>query len=335
MNNIKYWSENGNIECNAEIENCDNLDDLFKLWKEAQKNIKIIDKNENCLKNTGNFTRDGYIDEKEYKKSKKKVLFILKESNILKGRNVESNEIKEDEQADFYSYFLKEKIVINGETKEIYKYDSNTNMIIPIAYADYKNKYKFFDNIPKQKEKMARMAKYILDKEITSSYKELCNALKQVAFMNINKMGGTNKTNSKELYLYYKKYKNFILKEIEILEPQVIVIMVGNSKIVNDLNFELNEKLEKNIKIIPMLHTATRGRSLNIKNDEENFFNKNIAPSIEMNWNTLNNENYKEYQENIFNKNKNGPFIKFNKTTLEYLIKFIKRYEENNLKLKK
>lgn len=297
MRKIKYWDENEKIACDKEIEKCNKLegkDGLFELWKNVQINIET---EKNCLKNTGLFVHDGYIDEKEYMNSKKKILFILKESHTFDTKNVKQNrEIIDDYQAEFYRSFFK------------------LNRII--------------DNIPKQKEKMARMAKYILDKEITSDYKELCNALKQVAFMNINKMGGIDTTKGKELYIYYEKYKNFILKEINILNPKIIVIMTGDSKIADDLDNKINKnkKDKEKTKIIPMIHTATRGRNLSLDENEERYFNDNIAPNIGMNWNSLINQNYIENEDNVFNKGKNGPFLKFNKTTLKYLVKFIKRY---------
>lgn len=50
-------------------------------------------------------------------------------------------------------------------------------------------------------------------------------SLKECAYMNINKKGGNSKCDFKALEDYAKKYKNFITKEIEILNPKCIVIL--------------------------------------------------------------------------------------------------------------
>lgn len=323
----KYWDENGNLACVEEIKECNNLDELFNLWKEAQRTIQTEEK---CLQNTGRFVHDGYIDKAKYKN----VLFVLKEANVGSVENQKNNpqKIEDDYQIGFYEYFFKEELddidkekvnqkdKNNDENKYKVYVIGKDNMIYPKAWENREKKNRYFDNAPKQKEKIARMAKYILDKKITSDYNELCEALESVAFMNINKMGGTNSTNDENLRKYYEKYKEFIKKEIEIIKPETIVDMTHGC--ISSEDFE-------NITIVPMIHTAARGKNINLDKEgtEESYFNKNITKSIGIdNWKTLIN-NYTEYEDNIFNKGKKGPFVKFNKSTLKYLVKFIKRYE--------
>ena len=54
--------------------------------------------------------------------------------------------------------------------------------------------------------------------------------------MNINKRGGFAECDKKILYNYYKKYKeNYIWKEIEIINPKVIVFCAGVNEIFEDL----------------------------------------------------------------------------------------------------
>lgn len=332
----KYWDENGNLACVEEIKECNNLDELFNLWKEAQRTIQTEEK---CLQNTGRFTHDRYIDENKYKE----ILFILKEANVGPVENQENNpqEIEDDYQIEFYKYFFKEelddidkeKVNQKGKNNDENKYKvymiGKDNMIYPKAWENREKKNRYFDNAPKQKEKIARMARYILNnKEITSDYNELCEALKSVAFMNINKMGGTNSTNDKNLRKYYEKYKEFIKKEVEIIKPKIIVDMTHGC--ISSEDFE-------NIAIVPMIHTAARGKNINLDKEgtEEAYFNKNIAKNIGIdNWKILIN-NYTEYENNIFNKDKKGPFVKFNRSTLKYLVKFIKRYECSSKRLDK
>ncbi len=49
--------------------------------------------------------------------------------------------------------------------------------------------------------------------------------LEECAYMNINKKGGNSKCDFKTLENYAKKYRSFITKEIEILNPKCIVIL--------------------------------------------------------------------------------------------------------------
>ena len=190
--------------------------------------------------------------------------------------------IEDDYQIGFYEYFFKEELddidkekinqkdKNNAENKYKVYVIGKDNMIYPNAWENREKKNRYFDNSPKQKEKIARMAKYILDKEITSDYNELCEALKSVAFMNINKMGGTNTTKDENLRKYYEKYKEFIKKEIEIIKPKIIVDMTHGC--ISSEDFE-------NITIVPMMHTAARGKNINLDKEgvEEYCFNKNIA----------------------------------------------------------
>ena len=273
---MEYW-KNGELTetINNKINNCTNLEQLFNYWIQVQKNIKTeID----CLKNTGYFVKDGYIDEEEYNCSNKRILFILKESHILNGDDCTKQEkIQVDEQRKFYTNFFKE---YTEENEMIYKIDKN-NIIVPVAYANREKYHKYFDNRSKQKEKIARMARYIIDERITSNYSKLCEALKQVAFMNINKMGGTDRTKPQNLKLYYKKYKKFILKEIEILNPDIIVVMCGLDEFIEDLN-------KRGFKIIKMFHTAVRGKYLNLCNEKEiEYYKKYINSDLRENVRSL------------------------------------------------
>lgn len=71
--------------------------------------------------------------------------------------------------------------------------------------------------------------------------------------MNINKRGGFAECNKQTLYNYYNKYKENILKEIEIINPSVIVFCAGNKTIYDDLKENVNCKY-----IIDMYHPSYR-----------------------------------------------------------------------------
>ena len=55
------------------------------------------------------------------------------------------------------------------------------------------------------------------------TYSDFNEIKKQIAFMNINKRGGSSSTDFKELNKYAEKYKEFIKREIEIINPDYII----------------------------------------------------------------------------------------------------------------
>lgn len=206
-------------EPEKQIAGCQTLDELFALWKKAhnyEENYKetTVD---GIDKNV--FVADGYIDKNCYGKSGYKVLFILKEANIK-----EYDVSIDSSQAGFYTDY------INGGKP----------------------------NIPKQQEKIGRMAYYLQNGENENakipSEAQLKNALKCAAFMNINKRGGAKNTNPQKINAYYNKYEQFIKKEIELINPNCIVI-IGTT----GANVSINMfAAENKIRAINMWHTAYR-----------------------------------------------------------------------------
>ena len=140
------------------------------------------------------------------------VLFIMKEANILKHRGSEEPSARTQ---------LK-------------------------WYQDYYTKG-MGDNRPKQLEKIARM--YLALSRITGQ-EHVNHALGRVAIMNLNKRGGGNKEDTHVL-AYTKQYKEFILEQIRIMEPEKIIVL-GTDNILTKAIPELNKKYP----IIPMWHTA-------------------------------------------------------------------------------
>lgn len=61
----------------------------------------------------------------------------------------------------------------------------------------------------------------------------------KAAIMNLNKRGGYNHTNNRKITNYVEKYKDFITKQIEIINPKIIVFMCGvkySKEIINILD---------------------------------------------------------------------------------------------------
>ena len=72
--------------------------------------------------------------------------------------------------------------------------------------------------------------------------------------MNINKKGGFAKCDWNNLLDYYNKYRNYILREIEIINPKIIVICFKNKK-----TKQIRDDLKKNVNckyIIDMYHPS-------------------------------------------------------------------------------
>lgn len=85
------------------------------------------------------------------------------------------------------------------------------------------DKYFWFKEVVWGKEKNGR--KYYNCMDMIAGYIGKDISLKECAYMNINKKGGDSKCDFKALEEYAKKYRGFITKEIEILNPECIVIL--------------------------------------------------------------------------------------------------------------
>lgn len=187
------------------------LEELFKNWKSEQSNdkdylVKRIFKN-NLQTHTNylisdfisqdSFTLDGIICDECWNKSPKKVLFIMRESNgqINWFKPVESNNKK-------YPVLIDNK---NGRDTFFLKENYDSKVCVSIK----------------------RILSLIMQ-DITSD-KQL--SLKNAAYMNLNKRGGFYTLSNapsgvKENFREYSiKYADFIIKEIEILSPDIICLM--------------------------------------------------------------------------------------------------------------
>lgn len=91
--------------------------------------------------------------------------------------------------------------------------------------------------------------KYIVEEEKNDKYyknfksmSEIIGAdLKETALMNINKRGGyAGGTNDKKLKKYAEEYKEYIEKQIEILNPDIIISCIGKGK-TKDVLFNIED----------------------------------------------------------------------------------------------
>lgn len=109
----------------------------------------------------------------------------------------------------------------------------------------FKSVYKIENNNLKITRRIEEMQKYLCQK--ISGLTRM-----DISYMNINKRGGFSECNKQILYNYYENYKdNYILKEIGIINPKVIVFCAGVNEIFEDLKKNVNCKY-----IINMYHPS-------------------------------------------------------------------------------
>ena len=169
------------------------LNELFDEWEKAHEvesddSFSKTSNGENVTKEC--FERDGIIDEFAFEKEKVKVLFISAEANADK-------------------YNLKEGV---------YKTDYHQ------SYLDYCKDGKD-DWGGKMRERLCGMYKFLTNQP-EMPLKEAAN---KFAVMDINKRGGKAKIDGgKHIAEYARVYKEFIRKEIDIINPDIVVIIGVN-----------------------------------------------------------------------------------------------------------
>lgn len=212
------------------------LNELFTFWKCAH--CEEVNFEETTFMGDGtnppipreSFIADGIIDKYKYNKVGRRVLFILKEANIGKPEYREFNPMQGDQRIWYLKY-------IHGIMS---------------------------DNKSKQCEKMGIMAYYLQNNtqcqespnKMVPTDEDIRDALESSSFMNINKRGGGASSNPLKLEKYYNRYKNFIKKQIELLNPSSIII-IGDMDYIN---------CTQNIPRYSMWHTA---HHMNGENREE------------------------------------------------------------------
>ena len=186
-------------ECEAAIKQVKDLEELFALWKEAHES-----EDDNSFKNTspkdgeqilanelkGIFVPDGMLGSNASKKCR--ILFVCRESNL----SVENGKIVAP--MDESEFWMKRVV-------------------------DYKTDRVPMGNVNVTEKRSA--TKYYNCMKALSQGLGVKNGLRDCSYMNINKRGGFSGTNFSRLGKYASKYQNFIKKEIEILQPDLIVIL--------------------------------------------------------------------------------------------------------------
>lgn len=67
---------------------------------------------------------------------------------------------------------------------------------------------------------------------------KLIQALHSIAFMNVKRIGGGAKSKEKEIYTHTQMNKSFLLREIEIIQPEIIILCLSWWQETIDLLFD-------------------------------------------------------------------------------------------------
>lgn len=168
------------------------IENLFAQWQARQ----LKEPDEEYLKYgppeiaKDSFTYDGVINLPEYVKQDTKYLFISKESNI------ENNEAQPPYRSDGDNFWLRDVCLQKPKPQK-----TKPSMFL--------NRLAMFAN-----------AIYSLDFERVNKCHDVLN---KVAFMNLNKRGGLSGSKWKTISGYTQKYACFIKREIDMVEPDIII----------------------------------------------------------------------------------------------------------------
>lgn len=248
------------------------LKKLFECWKEEQSNDsgeETCNSQDGYVVAVNSFYEDGIVNSVEYQNSehnKPKVLFITNEVSIdckqdndeknpgLKGK-CENRHLVGNNEGNTVCSFAK---YINGEEQETWS--------------------------GKMRIKFGEMYRIMTEKnyKIESSFDVDKNkqALNKIAFMNLNKRGGFGNIQGENFLKYIETYKDYIRREIEIINPDVIVWCACNTYKKKYMDAIFDDKYKnvwqqkglvlnkKEIPILRMWHPSVRAKSM------EKYLNK-------------------------------------------------------------
>lgn len=241
-------------------EKCQDLQGLFTCWQEEHKRdidrlctgIKELDKKEKCCFSSNKFES------------------FLESYGIPAGF---SNFFRKNDGEEKWKYVLENAFNLDGGKRKFeppvgggYKYiflfkEANDSEKIN---SNDKNKYPVFENELKKGnvnpwiyDWSEKKSKSGISSKLPKAFEKYCGIiisvepggfLEHAGYMNINKRGGESRADEKAILNYAKYYRNYILREIELLggSPEQIKIFVCGSKdyfrkLMKNLGLKLND----------------------------------------------------------------------------------------------
>jgi hypothetical protein len=197
---------------------CENLSDLFSLWKMAQQSEKnpreTFPMNGKCLPDdsfAGSFCHDGSLGGGD----RHKILFVCRESRLSDADNVIS-EPNTDE-----SFWM--RAVVEANIDDVSYPGTDLSSSAKGKSIVQKSEPRKYVGTELSSSAKGAQTKYRNCLKRLASVKD-CQDLTKCAYMNINKRGGYRGTDLNQLVAYAKTYEAFILKEIELLRCEQIIV---------------------------------------------------------------------------------------------------------------
>lgn len=157
-------------------------------------------KNGDCSKENSIFVSDGIVDPEEWGKQSKKILFITKEAY---------NESEPEPLKKAYN-----------ESKPLYAWDNIENVFKTKNMSGkifWRHVYQWTEKILNPEADNSE----ILDENRRK--KEFVDVIKKIAVINVKKMYGNKKSVDKDLEAYVARHSKHIIKQIEIINPDIII----------------------------------------------------------------------------------------------------------------
>ena len=164
------------------------------------------------------------------------------------------------------------------------------------------------------------------------------NRLNEVAYINVNKRGGGSSVNWKRMIKYTKEYKEFIRREIEIINPEIIVCC-GTYWLILNYIYDKKQKYAKpeneyyyelgNVKVYNMWHPSARISDENYISRMKYINNLINKKGDEIKENITYEKNAREKLETImgFFEDKNPEdFMDFSNELIDELYYYIEEY---------
>lgn len=201
------------------------IDELFEIWKDAHivDDKDTVNKNDECEVALNSFYEDGIVNEEKFNNSKIKMLFITNEVSIkYKEKDKETNEYVFRDNLDNQ----------NNRNLSLFSQDKSGKMLVGDNAGNTCYSFEEFAKgedddtwSSKMRIKFGEMYRIAADASINSNRE----AVNYISFINLNKRGGFGFINRKVFSNYIERYQEFIKREIELINPDIIIWCAHNT----------------------------------------------------------------------------------------------------------
>lgn len=208
-------------------------------------------------------TLDGILNLETYNATFPKILWILKEPNYGEQPSSELHEIEYYPDNELLSIYeeLKADMIDYYQDVTVYSHWKSTFENILYVTFGIINKEFIYENIPNIDSP---------DATINGNY-----YLNNVAFINIKKIPGGGKSIDQQISRYYDRHKDFILKQIELINPDIIINCSRVDKLLYDNATDINENYDYSFGKFgtKLVINTNHPMASKYNNQEENYVN--------------------------------------------------------------